>query len=92
MTDNVTEETTTFTAEEREIVAALRSCPESALSREFPPDAALALVSVAALTGLDYPTTRRALSSALNKITRAIEADPAFLHLVAIYYNLEGKF
>lgn len=80
-----------FTEHEREIVAALRSCPESVLSREFPSNAALSLASVAALTGLSYPAARRSFASAMSKIQKAIEADHAFLRLVAQYYNLESS-
>ena len=78
-----------FTAEEREIIAALRCCPDSVLGQEFPPYAELSLASVAALQGIHPATARRLLRRGLENISLGIGSDDALCRLIALYYNKE---
>lgn len=80
-------ENDSFTAAEREIIAALRCCPESVLGQEFPPHAELSLASVAALQGIHPATARRLLRRGLETLSLGIGADAALCRLIAQYYT-----
>lgn len=77
----------TFTAEERAIIDALRACPESRLSAEYPHHAELSTASCAALLGMHPAACRRLLRRALQNITLAIGSRPDVCALIALYYK-----
>lgn len=81
----------TFTAEERAIIDALRACPESRLSAEYPHHAELSTASCAALLGMHPAACRRLLRRALRKITLAIGTRPDLYAAVAAYYEQEAN-
>lgn len=61
-----------LTDDELRIVAALRACPESTLSRDYPAGLPLSLREVGALMGMSYENVRRIEGAALKKLRRAI--------------------
>ncbi len=75
-----------LTDEERAIVAALRNCPESALSA-YPEDKPLPMTSVAWVLGLTDCEARYLLESGMRRIAAAIGRDPEFLELISDYYT-----
>ncbi len=76
-----------LTDEERAIVAALRSCPESELSAVCPLTAPLTLPAIAILEGMTEGTVRYLLESGMRRIAAAIGRDPELLQLVYDYYT-----
>lgn len=61
-----------LTDEELRIVAALRACPESTLSCDYPAELPLSLREIGALMGMSYENVRRIEGAALKKLRRAI--------------------